>query len=110
MHVKKSIFALLLGLAIIIGGAGTYFVVELTATLEEGQQVDQSTDFMSEDEYEEMLNELTDAISLPKVVQAYTIIQSNGLKVLFLYASPKSVKTIPTILEGERIYTWVGTP
>lgn len=77
MHVKKSIFALLLGLAIIIGGAGTYFVVELTATLEEGQQVDQSTDFMSEDEYEEMLNDLTDAISLPKVVQAYSIIQEN---------------------------------
>ena len=74
---KKSIFALLLGLAIIIGGAGTYFVVELTATLEEGQQVDQSTDFMSEDEYEEMLNDLTDAISLPKVVQAYSIIQEN---------------------------------
>lgn len=77
VHVKKSIFALLLGLAVIIGGAGTYFVVELTASLEDGQQHDQPTDFMSEDEYEAMLNDLTDAISLPKVVQAYSIIQSN---------------------------------
>lgn len=78
MHVKKSVFALLLGLAIIIGGTGTYFATELVDILgQDKKQSDQPGQLMTEEEYEEMLNELTDAISLPKVVQAYTIIQSN---------------------------------
>ncbi|GAA4065360.1 S41 family peptidase [Amphibacillus indicireducens] len=82
MHVKKSMFALLLGIAIIIGGTGTYFVLELTAILGQEQQTDQGNQSISEGEYEAMLDDLTDAISLPKVVQAYTIIQSNFIETI----------------------------
>lgn len=77
---KKSVFALLLGLAIIIGGVGTYFSLELIPIFGQDQQTEQPNQSMTDNEYEDMLNELTDAISLPKVVQAYTIIQSNFIE------------------------------
>lgn len=80
MQVKKSVFALLLGLAIIIGGVGTYFTLELISIFEQDQQTGQQNQSLTDNEYENMLNDLTDAISLPKVVQAYSIIQSNYIE------------------------------
>lgn len=80
MQVKKSVFALLLGLAIIIGGVGTYFTLELIPLLGQDQQTGQQNQQLTDNEYENMLNDLTDAISLPKVVQAYSIIQSNYIE------------------------------
>lgn len=77
---KKSVFALLLGLAIIIGGVGTYFTLELIPILGQDQQTGQQNQQLTDNEYENMLNDLTDAISLPKVVQAYSIIQSNYIE------------------------------
>lgn len=77
---KKSVFALLLGLAIIIGGVGTYFTLELIPLLGQDQQTGQQNQQLTDNEYENMLNDLTDAISLPKVVQAYSIIQSNYIE------------------------------
>lgn len=80
MQVKKSVFALLLGLAIIIGGVGTYFTLELIPIFGQEQQIGEQNQSLSDNEYENMLNDLTDAISLPKVVQAYSIIQSNYIE------------------------------
>lgn len=77
VHVKKSTLALLLGLTLVIGGLGTYFVIEFALVQGQEELTNGSAQTITEEEYEEMLTDLTDAISLPKVAQAFTLIQNN---------------------------------
>ncbi|WP_440896322.1 S41 family peptidase [Amphibacillus sp. Q70] len=77
MHVKKSMLALLLGLTFVIGGLGTYFIIEFPLFQDQEELINGSAQTITEEEYEEMLTDLTDSISLPKVAQAYTLIQNN---------------------------------
>ncbi|MBM7541541.1 S41 family peptidase [Amphibacillus cookii] len=79
MHVNKSMLALLLTLAIAIGGFGTYFVIDLTASDQANPLTEQSAQSMTEEEYKEMLEDLSDSIPLPKVTQAFSAIQENYL-------------------------------
>ncbi|WP_246806747.1 S41 family peptidase [Halolactibacillus miurensis] len=73
---KKSVLMMLLIAALVLGGGISYAVTEWVL-------VDESKTTPSgitEERYEEMLNELSDSVQLPKVVQAFNQIQSNYIE------------------------------
>ncbi|MGM0523673.1 MAG: S41 family peptidase [Bacillota bacterium] len=67
---------MLLIAALVLGGGISYAVTEWVL-VDESEQTNSS---ISEDRYEEMLNELSDSVQLPKVVQAFNQIQSNYIE------------------------------
>ena len=76
LRMKKSVLMMLLIAALVLGGGLSYAVTEWVL-------VDESkptTSSMTEERYEEMLNELSDSVQLPKVVQAFNQIQSNYIE------------------------------
>ncbi|MBU5593967.1 PDZ domain-containing protein [Amphibacillus sp. MSJ-3] len=76
MRVKKSVLALWLGLAFVIGGLGTYVIIEFTLLQEQEDLTNQSTRTTND----EMLADLAESISLPKVSQAFALIQENYIE------------------------------
>ena len=76
LRMKKNVLMMLLIAALVLGGGMSYAVTEWVL-------VDESkptTSSMTEERYEEMLNELSDSVQLPKVVQAFNQIQSNYIE------------------------------
>lgn len=73
---KKSVLALWLGLAFVIGGLGTYVIIEFTSLQEQEDLTNQSTRTTND----EMLADLAESISLPKVSQAFALIQENYIE------------------------------
>ena len=73
---KKSVLLMLLIAALVLGGGMSYAVTEWVL-VDENQP---TTSSMTEERYEEMLNELSDSVQLPKVVQAFNQIQSNYIE------------------------------
>ena len=76
LRMKKNVLMMLLIAALVLGGGISYAVTEWVL-------VDESkptTSSMTEERYEEMLNELSDSVQLPKVVQAFNQIQSNYIE------------------------------
>ncbi|WP_234987436.1 S41 family peptidase [Halolactibacillus halophilus] len=73
---KKSVLIMLLIAALVLGGGISYAVTEWVL-VDESQP---TTSNMTEERYEEMLNELSDSVQLPKVVQAFNQIQSNYIE------------------------------
>ncbi|GEM02030.1 peptidase S41 [Halolactibacillus halophilus] len=67
---------MLLIAALVLGGGISYAVTEWVL-VDESQP---TTSNMTEERYEEMLNELSDSVQLPKVVQAFNQIQSNYIE------------------------------
>lgn len=76
LQVKKSILTLVLVLAIVIGGVSTYFVLESSLFQDGSGQTEITEQGMTEADYQKMIDNLTESIALPKVSQAYSLIQS----------------------------------
>ncbi|SFP33789.1 carboxyl-terminal processing protease [Halolactibacillus halophilus] len=76
LRMKKSVLIMLLIAALVLGGGISYAVTEWVL-VDESQP---TTSNMTEERYEEMLNELSDSVQLPKVVQAFNQIQSNYIE------------------------------
>ena len=76
LRMKKSVLMMLLIAALVLGGGISYAVTEW-GLVDENQP---TTSSMTEERYEEMLNELSDSVQLPKVVQAFNQIQSNYIE------------------------------
>lgn len=75
LRVKKSVLVVLLMTALILGG-GISFAVTEWLFVDESQL---ETTSITEEQYADMLNELSESVQLPKVVQAFNQIQSNYL-------------------------------
>ncbi|SEN70125.1 carboxyl-terminal processing protease [Amphibacillus marinus] len=77
MQIKKGILALLIIFSFAIGGFGTYAVISgLTNDLTEGG-VEQGNQQLTEEEYEELLAGLSEQVDMPKIAQAFSLIQEN---------------------------------
>lgn len=74
MHVKKSVFALLLTLMLVLGGVLTYIGFEFMPLTNETTETPSHT--MTPKEYQEMIDDISQAITYPKIAQAFAIIQS----------------------------------
>jgi carboxyl-terminal processing protease len=73
---KKSVLIMLLIAALVLGGGISYAVTEWVLV----DESESTTSGITEERYEEMLNELSDSVQLPKVVQAFNQIQSNYIE------------------------------
>lgn len=69
--------AFLLLLAFAIGGFGTYLIIEYTSDTQ--LESENKGKAFTEAEYEDLLEELTESVSLPKILQAFNVIQENYL-------------------------------
>lgn len=67
---------MLLIAALVLGGGISYAVTEWVLV----DESESTTSGITEERYEEMLNELSDSVQLPKVVQAFNQIQSNYIE------------------------------
>lgn len=71
-------------IAVVIGGGGTYFaftLLESDSTQEEVEEIDQDASItLSEAEYQQIIDSIGDSVNLPKVVQAYNVIQDYFLR------------------------------
>src|SRR5690625_4110941 len=76
MQIRKRVLAFIVILALLIGGVSTYVVMELIPFNDEAEQIDSGEQTITDADYEKMLDNLTEAITLPKVVQAYMTIQN----------------------------------
>jgi len=76
VHVKKSVLALLLGLTLIIGGVLTFVVIGFTPLIETEDTTDQLGQSMAGEDYQQMIDDLSEAVSFPKIAQAFSVIQS----------------------------------
>src|SRR5690554_6411155 len=73
---KKSVLMMLFIAALVLGGGISYAVTEWVLV----DESESTTSGITEERYEEMLNELSDSVQLPKVVQAFNQIQSNYIE------------------------------
>lgn len=71
-------FVLLIATAIVVGGLGTYLVLALPNS-QADQLATEQTPSITEEAYEEMFESFKESIELPKVVQAFGVIQDNYL-------------------------------
>src|SRR5690625_1086750 len=76
MQIRIRVLAFIVILALLIGGVSTYVVMELIPFNDEAEQIDSGEQTITDADYEKMLDNLTEAITLPKVVQAYMTIQN----------------------------------
>ena len=76
LRMKKRVLIMLLIAALVLGGGISYAVTEWVL-VDENQS---TTSGITDERYEEMLNELSDSVQLPKVVQAFNQIQSNYIE------------------------------
>lgn len=83
MQIKKSLFVTMIILAVFLGGIGTYFgtmfFTEDSPVYDLTEESDGTTT-LSEAEYQEIIESISDSVALPKVVQAFQIIQEYFLE------------------------------
>lgn len=82
MHIKKNHFILIIIVALLIGGVGSFFSLKLIgATAANQEKIDSAnlTD-LTEDEQQEIVDDSGESATFSKVVQAYGVIQDNYLE------------------------------
>ena len=83
VQIKKSYLVLIVIAAVLIGGTGTYFTMQLNqVSVTQDESVDDTSDLpdASEDQAEETSDDVNQMDILSKVMQAYTVIQDNYLE------------------------------
>ncbi len=82
VQIKKNYLVLIIIGAVLIGGVGTFFSMQLLQETVLNEQNIDSENFvdLSEDEQQEILNDAGESTTFSKVMQAYSVIQDNYLE------------------------------